>query len=80
MNISNKTVSSMIEYASCNHHAVVIRENSALIYIEAPYSYVTFFPLSSGDVCIIKYNYHNSENNKVGNISFDEFKRLFAKH
>ncbi|ELX5457625.1 hypothetical protein SJ030_000427 [Salmonella enterica] len=79
MDISNEKIRDLIEYAVDNGHRVKIFEKSISIDINSLYSYVLFFPVSSGDVCIIKYDFSDSEYNNGGKITVDDFKRIFSK-
>ncbi|ECK9011637.1 hypothetical protein AID11_12325 [Salmonella enterica subsp. enterica] len=79
MNIHNEKIRDLIEYAISNGHCVKVFKNSVSVDINPLYSYVLFFTTSYGDVCIIKYDYSDSECNKGGRITVDDFKRIFSK-
>ncbi|ECP2797704.1 hypothetical protein FZF52_02600 [Salmonella enterica] len=78
MDISNEKIRDLIEYAVDNGHRVKVFEKTVSVDIEPLHSYVLFFPVSSGDVCIIKYYYSDSDTNNCGKLTVDEFKQLFA--
>ncbi|EEP9144678.1 hypothetical protein HBD75_003481 [Salmonella enterica] len=79
MDIHNVKIRNLIEYAVDNGHRVKVFEKSISVDINPLYSYVLLFTLSYGDVCIIKYDYSDSEYNKGGRITVDDFKRIFSE-
>ncbi|EEF4952392.1 hypothetical protein KFM19_000756 [Salmonella enterica] len=79
MDIHNVQIRDLIKYAVDNGHRVKIFEKSISIDINPFYSFVLFFPVSSGDVCIIKYDFSDSEYNNGGKITVDDFKCIFSK-